>query len=268
MDMETVRFDGSRWSSEPLRGLDSPRTLVMAFGAAALRERPAVFRALEGAFPESCIIGCSTAGEMHQGTLEDGSLTVAVVRFEDARLASAGAPVASIGESRRAGERIGGGARRRRPAGGLRAVGRAHGQRQRAGRRHHGARAPGGRGDRRAGGRRPGLRQHLGARPRDGPLQHGQRGRHLRRAGRGGARHRRGLGEVRPAAGDHPLGGQRALRAGRASRAGRSTRSTWGAWRRGCRPPACCSRCWCGARATPRPGWCARSSASTRTPSR
>ena len=108
MDMETVRFDGSRWSSEPPRGLDSPRTLVMAFGAAALRERPAVFRALEGAFPESCIIGCSTAGEMHQGTLEDGSLTVAVVRFEDARLASAGAPVASIGESRRAGERIGG----------------------------------------------------------------------------------------------------------------------------------------------------------------
>lgn len=107
MDMETVRFDGSRWSSEPPRGLDSPRTLVMAFGASDLRDRPAVFQALEGAFPTSCIIGCSTAGEMHEGTLEDGSLTVAVVRFDEARLASVGAPVASIGESRRAGEHIG-----------------------------------------------------------------------------------------------------------------------------------------------------------------
>ena len=107
MDMETVRFDGSRWSSDPPRGLDSPRTLVMAFGASSLRDRPALFRALEGAFPTSRVIGCSTAGEMHQGALEDGSLTVAVVRFDEARLASASAPVPSIGESRRAGERIG-----------------------------------------------------------------------------------------------------------------------------------------------------------------
>lgn len=107
MDMDTFRFDGSSWSGRPPRDMDSPRTLVMAFGAAGMRYRPEVFAALDETFPTSRIVGCSTAGEMHEGALDDGSMSVAVARFARARLATATAGVATPAESRDAGEQIG-----------------------------------------------------------------------------------------------------------------------------------------------------------------
>ena len=269
MDMETVRSTDRAGRPNRSRGLDSPAHPRDGLRSApACASAPPSFGRSRRRFPTSCIVGCSTAGEMHQrhpgrrlADRRGGAL-----RRRPARLG--GRPRRVDRRLARAGERIGG----ELAAADLRAVfvlsDGLDGQRQRAGRRHHRARAPGGRGDRRAGRRRRGFASTWvldRGMARSGMVTavgiYGDRG-------RGGARHRRGLGEVRPRAGGHPLGGQRALRARRPARA-RALQGVPGppggraAGHRPAVPAAGAARA-----ATARPGWCARSSASTRMPSR
>ncbi|WP_217921706.1 FIST signal transduction protein [Miltoncostaea oceani] len=106
MDVVTLSHDGARWSGDRPRHLDSAATAVIVFGAPGLRDRDDVFAELAAAFPTSCVIGCSSAGEIHGDTLRDGSLTVAVVRFARTALRAAEAPVAGPADSRAAGALI------------------------------------------------------------------------------------------------------------------------------------------------------------------
>jgi hypothetical protein len=82
---------------------DSDRTLVVAFGAADLIDRPSTFDPLLAAYPRSTVIGCSTAGEICGTRVSDGSVSVGVARFADSRIRSASADVPAIGESAAAG---------------------------------------------------------------------------------------------------------------------------------------------------------------------
>ena len=54
---------------------DADRTLVLAFGAAELADDPKAFAPLVRAFPDSVVLGCSTAGEIAGGRLTDGSMS-------------------------------------------------------------------------------------------------------------------------------------------------------------------------------------------------
>ena len=74
------------WSISDLPELDSPRTLVLAFGAPELQNKPAVFQALRTQYPSSHLVGCSTAGEICDGQLQSGSLAIAVVRFDSTEI--------------------------------------------------------------------------------------------------------------------------------------------------------------------------------------
>ena len=97
-------LDGA-WSA-PFPDLDSPQTLVLVFGAPEYRDDPAPFRELRAAFPNSHLIGCSTAGEVFGRQIRDRSLSVAAAKFEGTRLACASAPVASAADSHAAGLKI------------------------------------------------------------------------------------------------------------------------------------------------------------------
>lgn len=86
-----------------LPDLDSPGTMVVAFGASSLVDTPAPIEELCARYPTSHVIAASTAGEIIGRRVSDDGLVVAVTRFERTRLASADVPISAVGESRAAG---------------------------------------------------------------------------------------------------------------------------------------------------------------------
>src|SRR5512144_1627459 len=116
MQIETCshRF-GIGWSGALPRELDSPRTLVVAFGAARYAEDAGALAELASAFPRSAVVGCSSAGEIHGPSVADGSLVVAVARFARTDLAIASTPIESAADSAAAGARVGQALARGRP---------------------------------------------------------------------------------------------------------------------------------------------------------
>jgi hypothetical protein len=108
--MELVTMDLYRdadWYPAGFRSLDSPATLILAFGNTGVLDDPAPLAVLAAAFPRSVMLGCSSAGEIHGATVTDDSLSVAIVRFDSTRLREAAVPVHGMDESREAGSRLG-----------------------------------------------------------------------------------------------------------------------------------------------------------------
>lgn len=93
------------WSA-PLPPVDSPGTLVLAFGAPEYIDDPAALQELASRYPSSVIIGCSTAGEILGTEVSDGSLSVGIRQFRHTRLATAFAPVRGTSDSFHAGQSI------------------------------------------------------------------------------------------------------------------------------------------------------------------
>ncbi len=93
-----------RWSLPSLPALDSPQTMVMAFGASELEGMPEVFAELRDAYPQAHILGCSSAGEIADRRIRDHSLSVAVVRFAHTRLTTASVVVGDAAGSFAAGQ--------------------------------------------------------------------------------------------------------------------------------------------------------------------
>jgi hypothetical protein len=95
-----------RWSAALPIELDSPRTLVVAFGSSRLADEAALVRSVGSAFPQSKVVGCSTAGEISGTTVSDGGVSLAVARFDDTRLRMARVPITEAAHSRQAGQAI------------------------------------------------------------------------------------------------------------------------------------------------------------------
>jgi hypothetical protein len=107
MKLETTFHDPQKgWSARLPTSLDGPNTLVLAFGASALLDRPAPLAALYDAFPRSCIAGCSTAGEIVGTRIADGGVSVAVAAFDATELRRASAPMTSATDSYEAGRAV------------------------------------------------------------------------------------------------------------------------------------------------------------------
>jgi hypothetical protein len=106
MQVESFHFhpEGG-WSVDEFPALDTEQTLVLVFGAPGFLGDSSAIDALVRAYPRSHVAGCSSAGEIHERTIRDESLSVAVIRFERAtvRLARAsvqrGAPSCGPGEA-------------------------------------------------------------------------------------------------------------------------------------------------------------------------
>ncbi len=109
MDLDIFTYTAKvGWSVAPFPALDSPSTLVLAFGASEFFDNPGALADLSQAYPQSHLIGCSTAGEIFGTAVNDLSLSVAVVRFAQTELATALAPVENAADSYGAGEAIAG----------------------------------------------------------------------------------------------------------------------------------------------------------------
>jgi hypothetical protein len=108
MKVQTFSFASGTWSSEPDGALDSDRTLVVIFAASNFIDQPAPVQAVIDAYPRSCVIGCSSSGEIHGTRVLDDSLAVAVAKFDHATLRLASARISGIDESFAAGSAIAG----------------------------------------------------------------------------------------------------------------------------------------------------------------
>jgi hypothetical protein len=103
MDLGTVRWSRTEGWSGAFPGWDGPGTLILAFGGSALLDDPTPLTELAAAYPNSVLMGCSSAGEILEDTVTDDGLVVAVARFAGSRLHLAHEKVSQPGESRDAG---------------------------------------------------------------------------------------------------------------------------------------------------------------------
>lgn len=107
--MEVMRLsygEEGGWNGPLPAALDGPQTLVLAFAAPEFLADPEPFAALDRAFPNAVLIGCSTAGEIAGRQVHDASLSVAVVRFHHTALRLAATTLASAADSFDAGTRL------------------------------------------------------------------------------------------------------------------------------------------------------------------
>ncbi len=81
--------------------------LLLVFGSPLLLADPEIAQTLAEKFPQAIRIGCSTAGEIAGGEVTDGCLIVTAAHFAHSPLTTASTLLASMEDSRAAGERLG-----------------------------------------------------------------------------------------------------------------------------------------------------------------
>jgi hypothetical protein len=81
--------------------------LVTVFGAVSFFTDKAFHESLRAALPDATIIGCSTAGEISNGGVADGSCVLTAVSFSGTRIKAASTALDGMEDSQAAGERIG-----------------------------------------------------------------------------------------------------------------------------------------------------------------
>ncbi|MEL7035734.1 MAG: FIST N-terminal domain-containing protein [Cyanobacteria bacterium J06592_8] len=94
MKLETFFWHPQKgWSVHTLPSLDSEQTLVLLFGTVELIDNRDPIEYLKQSYPQSHLIGCSTAGEILGTYLFERTLCVVVVQFEQTQLRSANTSV-------------------------------------------------------------------------------------------------------------------------------------------------------------------------------
>ncbi len=81
--------------------------LVTVFGAPHFFSDARFIDALRALFPDACLLGCSTAGEISRQGVQEGGCIVTAVRFASARVTQAATRLGSMEDSFAAGSRIG-----------------------------------------------------------------------------------------------------------------------------------------------------------------
>lgn len=106
VQLSSLQYSSRQGWSAPFPEWDSEQTLVVAFGASELVDHSAPLEELKEAFPNSVRIGCSTSGEIFGTTINDGSISVAICRFDDVQLRHSASKVGSSDGSRAAGRAV------------------------------------------------------------------------------------------------------------------------------------------------------------------
>lgn len=107
MELQTFRYDAtSGWSLKDFPDLDSENTLILVFAAPEFINDFTHIKELSDHYPNSSMIGCSTAGEISGPHIFDHSLSVAVVKFKNTVIKLAKSSLISSDQSFKAGNEI------------------------------------------------------------------------------------------------------------------------------------------------------------------
>jgi len=107
--MQTAQFIlRPPWGPAALDGVRAfDADLLWVFGAVELLEDPALARLLDEAFPGVPRIGCSTAGEISNSGIDDGSVVLTAMHVAGGGLQVAATEFSGLADSRDAGQRLG-----------------------------------------------------------------------------------------------------------------------------------------------------------------
>jgi len=94
------------WNSIPDQSLNSNNTLLIFFGAADGRIIESELKNLQRNFPDSLMVGCSTAGEIFNEGLYDDSISLAILKFESSQIRLVSTKIDETHESRNAGIKL------------------------------------------------------------------------------------------------------------------------------------------------------------------
>lgn len=106
MKLETFQFNDNKWSIQEFPDLDSEDTLILIFSSPEYGNRLHPFQELVKHYPQSKIIGCSSAGEIAGPYISDHSISVAVIKFEKTPIAITSIKIDSVEDSFNAGQQI------------------------------------------------------------------------------------------------------------------------------------------------------------------
>ncbi|MBH9551395.1 FIST signal transduction protein [Inhella gelatinilytica] len=106
MKVEQIRLDRTP-DAVALAGLQALAPhLVLVFGSVQQMGAPGLVRALQGAFPQAQVAGCTTAGEVSNQGVSDGTLVITALRFDHPALRVASTALLSMDDSQAAGQRL------------------------------------------------------------------------------------------------------------------------------------------------------------------
>lgn len=91
---------------DSLKEFDSPQTLILLFGDSFFFKQPQLFREIHENFPESKIVGCSTAGEVLGQSLYVQSVVGVLVKFESTQISLSYSTIGNSTQSYEAGKNI------------------------------------------------------------------------------------------------------------------------------------------------------------------
>jgi hypothetical protein len=106
-----MKLDQTRWTSAHgwmprAPGNLSDASLVLAFGSRDVLKRAAALQTVRAAYPNACIIGSSTSGEILGTEVTDESLVVTAIRLETSHSAAVRETINTAEESFAVGERL------------------------------------------------------------------------------------------------------------------------------------------------------------------
>lgn len=99
-----TRKDG--WGPRPEGSPAAGAQLLLIYAAPGLLDDPEVLAPLRADYPGALLFGGSTAGEIHDGRVLDGSVSAVAVRFDRARVRAASVTASAVADGREAGERL------------------------------------------------------------------------------------------------------------------------------------------------------------------
>lgn len=81
-------------------------TLVLAFCDPAVADDPTPLKQLSEALPSAAVVGCSTAGQIQGGVVNDVALSATIIDFDSTQVTAEIVPIEGIGASRTAGAQL------------------------------------------------------------------------------------------------------------------------------------------------------------------
>lgn len=107
MKLETYQYiDGKGWNTSLDTALDSPQTLLLFFCSPDTSIVTSELESIRLLFPQSVMLGCSSAGEIFDDDVYDKSISLSILQFEDTKLKLTTEQITESNNSQSAGQHI------------------------------------------------------------------------------------------------------------------------------------------------------------------
>ena len=105
MKVVQKKWKSNTWDQSAKEDLGEKADLVLFFGATELLE-PNIIQEIQGFYPKAIVLGCSTAGEIFDTTVEDNTISLVAIHFEKTEIVSHSVNIDTVESSYDAGKNL------------------------------------------------------------------------------------------------------------------------------------------------------------------